>query len=88
MTADIFFGVIHYQRLRHMVSDKFQVRISSKCQIEKITAKLFDRNGVRKGGGRTLRLPHRFCRNRKENRIKNQQSVTVLCVELVVILRK
>ena len=36
MTADIFFGVIHYQRLRHMVSDKFQVKISSKCQIDKI----------------------------------------------------
>ena len=26
MTADIFFGIVHYQRLRHMVSDKFQVR--------------------------------------------------------------
>ena len=50
MTADIFFGVIHYQRLRHMVSDKFQVRISSKCQIDKIRAKLFDKNGGRKGG--------------------------------------
>lgn len=26
MNADIFFGVVHYQRLRHMVSDKWQVR--------------------------------------------------------------
>ena len=75
MTADIFFGVIHYQRLRHMVSDKFQVRISSKCQIDKIRAKLFDRNGGRKGGGRTLRLPHRFCRNRKENRSKKHTAL-------------
>ncbi|KAH9496230.1 DNA-directed RNA polymerase I subunit RPA2 [Bulinus truncatus] len=26
MEADIYFGVVYYQRLRHMVSDKFQVR--------------------------------------------------------------
>ncbi|CAG0887012.1 unnamed protein product [Cyprideis torosa] len=26
MEADIFFGLIHYQRLRHMVADKWQVR--------------------------------------------------------------
>jgi DNA-directed RNA polymerase I subunit RPA2 len=24
--ADIYFGVVYYQRLRHMVLDKFQVR--------------------------------------------------------------
>ena len=27
MEADIFFGIVHYQRLRHMVSDKYQVRL-------------------------------------------------------------
>eukprot|EP01087_Luapelamoeba_hula_P020938 TRINITY_DN7228_c0_g1_i2.p1 TRINITY_DN7228_c0_g1~~TRINITY_DN7228_c0_g1_i2.p1 ORF type:complete len:1100 (+),score=114.71 TRINITY_DN7228_c0_g1_i2:76-3375(+) len=26
LRADIFFGVVHYQRLRHMVGDKYQVR--------------------------------------------------------------
>jgi DNA-directed RNA polymerase I subunit RPA2 len=31
--ADVFFGVVYYQRLRHMVSDKFQVRTTGPIDI-------------------------------------------------------
>ncbi|XP_015771434.1 PREDICTED: DNA-directed RNA polymerase I subunit RPA2-like [Acropora digitifera] len=31
--ADIFFGVVYYQRLRHMVADKFQVRSTGPIDI-------------------------------------------------------
>ncbi len=31
--ADIFMGVVYYQRLRHMVSDKFQVRTTGPVDI-------------------------------------------------------
>ncbi len=47
MKADIFFGIIHYQRLRHMVSDKFQVR--SVGAIDQITRQPI--KGRRRGGG-------------------------------------
>lgn len=31
MACDIYIGVVYYQRLRHMVSDKFQVRLAAPC---------------------------------------------------------
>ncbi|KAK5641755.1 hypothetical protein RI129_010302 [Pyrocoelia pectoralis] len=33
MTVQIFFGIVHYQRLRHMVSDKWQVRSTGPTDI-------------------------------------------------------
>ena len=47
MKAEIFFGVIHYQRLRHMVSDKYQVR--STGPIDCVTRQPV--KGRKKGGG-------------------------------------
>ncbi len=47
MRAEIFMGIIHYQRLRHMVSDKFQVR--SVGAVDQITRQPI--KGRRRGGG-------------------------------------
>uniref|UniRef100_A0A8D9EN90 DNA-directed RNA polymerase n=2 Tax=Cacopsylla melanoneura TaxID=428564 RepID=A0A8D9EN90_9HEMI len=47
MQAQIFFGVVHYQRLRHMVSDKWQVR--SKGPVDKVTHQPV--KGRKRGGG-------------------------------------
>ncbi|KFB39803.1 AGAP009539-PA-like protein [Anopheles sinensis] len=47
MKADIFFGVVHYQRLRHMVSDKWQVR--STGPIDQVTQQ--PNKGRKRGGG-------------------------------------
>lgn len=45
--ADIFIGVVHYQRLRHMVNDKFQVRTTG--PVNALTGQPV--KGRAKGGG-------------------------------------
>ena len=47
LTADIFFGIVHYQRLRHMVSEKWQVRSTGPLDI--VTHQ--PNKGRRRGGG-------------------------------------
>ncbi|XP_011302385.1 DNA-directed RNA polymerase I subunit RPA2 [Fopius arisanus] len=47
MTCEIFFGVVHYQRLRHMVSDKWQVRSTGAIDVR--TRQPI--KGRRRGGG-------------------------------------
>ncbi|KAF7272577.1 hypothetical protein GWI33_014650 [Rhynchophorus ferrugineus] len=47
MSAMIFFGIVHYQRLRHMVSDKWQVR--STGPVDVVTKQPI--KGRKKGGG-------------------------------------
>src|SRR5271155_5312049 len=45
--ADIYLGVVYYQRLRHMVNDKFQVRTTG--QVNALTGQPI--KGRSKGGG-------------------------------------
>ncbi|XP_018334789.2 DNA-directed RNA polymerase I subunit RPA2-like, partial [Agrilus planipennis] len=47
MTSQIFFGIVHYQRLRHMVSDKWQVRTTGPIDV----ATRQPVGGRRRGGG-------------------------------------
>ena len=47
MRANIFIGVVYYQRLRHMVSDKFQVR--STGPMDQVTRQPI--KGRKRGGG-------------------------------------
>ncbi|XP_060582666.1 DNA-directed RNA polymerase I subunit RPA2-like [Ruditapes philippinarum] len=47
LEASIFMGVVYYQRLRHMVSDKFQVRTTG--PIDQVTYQPV--KGRKKGGG-------------------------------------
>jgi DNA-directed RNA polymerase I subunit RPA2 len=47
MHADLYIGVVYYQRLRHMVSDKYQVRATG--QVNPLTRQPV--KGRKKGGG-------------------------------------
>lgn len=47
MEADLFIGVVYYQRLRHMVSDKYQVRATG--PVNELTRQPI--KGRKKGGG-------------------------------------
>lgn len=47
MHADLFIGVVYYQRLRHMVSDKYQVRATG--PVNELTRQPI--KGRKKGGG-------------------------------------
>jgi DNA-directed RNA polymerase I subunit RPA2 len=47
MQADLYIGVVYYQRLRHMVSDKYQVRATG--QVNNLTRQPI--KGRKKGGG-------------------------------------
>jgi DNA-directed RNA polymerase I subunit RPA2 len=47
LAADIYIGVVYYQRLRHMVNDKYQVRTTGK--ISELTHQPI--KGRKKGGG-------------------------------------
>ncbi|KZV18470.1 hypothetical protein F511_18038 [Dorcoceras hygrometricum] len=47
LTCEIFIGPVYYQRLRHMVSDKFQVRSTGK--VDQVTRQPI--KGRKKGGG-------------------------------------
>ncbi|KAI5125403.1 DNA-directed RNA polymerase I subunit RPA2 [Nematocida parisii] len=47
LSVDVFFGIVYYQRLRHMVSDKYQVRTIG--PIDPVTKQPV--GGRRRGGG-------------------------------------